>query len=119
LYRRPAHHFTERAMAALTAYPWPGNVRELQNLVERAIIVSRGDVLDSADFEMPGLVAPPPAMPEAAEREQIENALRASRGRVSGADGAAQALGVAPSTLESRIQRLGVDKLAYRRRPNS
>jgi DNA-binding NtrC family response regulator len=108
-----------RALEALTNAAWPGNVRELQNLVERAIIVSRGEVLDSADFEMPGLAAPSPAMPEAAEREQIENALRVSRGRVSGADGAAQALGVAPSTLESRIQRLGVDKLAFRRRPGN
>jgi DNA-binding NtrC family response regulator len=108
-----------RAMEALANASWPGNIRELQNLVERAIIVSRGEVLDSADFEMPGLTAAPPAMPEAAEREQIENALRASHGRISGVDGAAQALGVAPSTLESRIQRLGVDKLAFRRRPGN
>jgi DNA-binding NtrC family response regulator len=106
-----------QAMEVLANASWPGNVRELQNIVERAIILSRGEVLDSADFEMPGLMAAaPPPMSEAAERLQIEDALRASRGRVSGGDGAAQALGVAPSTLESRIQRLGIDKLAFRRR---
>ena len=107
-----------QAMEVLANASWPGNVRELQNIVERAIILSRGEVLDSADFELPGLVAATPPMSEAAERQQIEDALRASRGRISGVDGAAQALGVAPSTLESRIQRLGVDKLAFRRRPN-
>ena len=108
-----------RAMELLANASWPGNVRELQNIVERAIILSRGEVLDRADFELPGLMAAPPPMSEAAERQQIEDALRASRGRISGVDGAAQALGVAPSTLESRIQRLGVDKLAFRRRPSS
>jgi len=108
-----------RAMELLANASWPGNVRELQNLVERAIILSRGETLDRADFELPGLKAEPSSMSEATERQQIEDALRESRGRISGADGAAQALGVAPSTLESRIQRLGVDKLAFRRRPNS
>jgi len=108
-----------RAMEVLANAPWPGNVRELQNIVERAIILSRGEVLDSAHFELPGLEAAPSPISEAAERQQIEDALRASRGRISGVDGAAQALGIAPSTLESRIQRLGVDKLAFRRRPNS
>jgi formate hydrogenlyase transcriptional activator len=108
-----------RAMELLTNASWPGNVRELQNVVERAIILSRGETLDRADFELPGLTAAPSSMSEATERQQIEDALRESRGRISGADGAAQALGVAPSTLESRIQRLGVDKLAFRRRPNS
>jgi formate hydrogenlyase transcriptional activator len=108
-----------RAMEVLANASWPGNVRELQNIVERAIILSRGELLDSPDFELPGLTAATPPMSEAAERQQIEDALRESRGRISGADGAAQALGLAPSTLESRIQRLGVDKLAFRRRPNS
>jgi DNA-binding NtrC family response regulator len=108
-----------QAMELLANASWPGNVRELQNIVERAIILSRGETLDLADFELPGLTAAPPSMSDATERQQIEDALRESRGRISGADGAAQALGVAPSTLESRIQRLGVDKLAFRRRPNS
>jgi len=105
-----------RAMEVLANASWPGNVRELQNIVERAIILSRGEVLGSADFELPSLTTATAPVSDAAERQQIEDALRASRGRVSGVDGAAQALGVAPSTLESRIQRLGIDKLAFRRR---
>jgi formate hydrogenlyase transcriptional activator len=109
----------EPAMAALSAYPWPGNIRELQNAVERAVILARGSVLDLSDFELPGLGSG--SVPAARgrpvdERRQIEGALAASRGRVSGPDGAAAALGVPPSTLESRIRRLQVDKLAFRRR---
>src|SRR4029453_9866476 len=45
----------EAAMAALRAYTWPGNIRELQNVVERAVILARGDVLGLSDFELPGL----------------------------------------------------------------
>jgi formate hydrogenlyase transcriptional activator len=103
------------AMEALLAYAWPGNVRELQNLVERAVILARGQTLEVTDFELPGLQGPAVLSP-ASERQRIEEALRASRGRVSGAEGAAEALGVAPSTLESRIRRLGIDKFAFRPR---
>jgi DNA-binding NtrC family response regulator len=105
-----------QAMEVLASASWPGNVRELQNIVERAIILSRGDVLGSADFELPSLKAVTAPESDALERQQIEDALRAAHGRVSGMEGAAQMLGVAPSTLESRIQRLGIDKLAFRRR---
>ncbi len=110
-----------RAMQALCAYAWPGNVRELQNVVERAVILARRDVLDVADFEIPDLEAgsvraPGPAAHEEAERRRVEDALAASRGRVSGAGGAAEALHLPASTLESRIRRLGIDKLAFRRR---
>ncbi len=104
-----------RAMHALVAYPWPGNVRELQNLVERAVILARQDVLEPADFELPTLGAAPAPASGSDERSRIEDALRRAHGRVSGAGGAAEALGVAPSTLESRIRRLGIDKFAFRR----
>ena len=109
----------ESAMAALCAYPWPGNIRELQNVVERAVILARGSVLGLGDFELPSLRSEPPRPSRAAagdERPQIEEALAASRGRVYGDGGAAEALGVPPSTLESRIRRFGIDKHAFRRR---
>jgi len=105
-----------KALALLTSYGWPGNVRELQNILERAVILCRGELLRDVDLELPSLKAERPAISDASERTRIEEALRASRGRVSGVDGAAQALGVAPSTLESRIQRLGIDKFAFRQR---
>jgi formate hydrogenlyase transcriptional activator len=108
------------AMEILRQYAWPGNVRELQNVVERAVILAHGDELDGQDFELPSLQPTPPAVtpveaPPISARQRIEAALAASRGRVSGPDGAAEALGVAPSTLESRIQRLGIDKHSFRR----
>ena len=109
----------ESAMAALCAYPWPGNIRELQNVVERAVILARGSVLGLGDFELPSPRSEPSRPSRAAagdERLQIEEALAASRGRVYGDGGAAEVLGVPPSTLESRIRRLGIDKHAFRRR---
>ncbi len=109
----------ESAMAALCAYPWPGNIRELQNVVERAVILARGNVLGLRDFELPSLgfdVAEPKHEIPGDERQQIEKALAASRGKVHGAEGAAETLGVPPSTLEARIRRLGIDKHAFRRR---
>jgi formate hydrogenlyase transcriptional activator len=111
----------ESAMAVLCGYQWPGNIRELQNVVERAVILARGSLLGLSDFELPSLAAEPeaPCPPRAGpadERQQIEEALKASRGRVYGDGGAAEALGVPPSTLESRIRRLGIDKHAFHRR---
>jgi transcriptional regulator with GAF, ATPase, and Fis domain len=104
------------AMEVLTAYSWPGNVRELQNLVERAVILAHRDILGTADFELPRLTDATAVVADATETRRIEDALRAARGRVSGLDGAAEALGVPPSTLESRIRRLGIDEHAFRRR---
>jgi hydrogenase-4 transcriptional activator len=51
LYRRPAHHFTERANAAMAAYPWPGNVRELQNLVMTSVLFCDGPEVDVEDLQ--------------------------------------------------------------------
>ena len=105
------HRFTDAEVAALRAYPWPGNVRELEFAVERAMVLS------DASFWM-ALRAAPAATPAAsgravatlddATREHIERALRATEGRIYGADGAARLLGVKPTTLQSRMKKLGV-----------
>ena len=109
-FGRPIASIEVRSMEALCARAWPGNVRELENVIERAVIVARHGVL-KVDHEAAGLVEAPPPV---AERAAIEEALRAARGRVSGANGAARRLGMPASTLEFRIKRLGIDKFRYR-----
>ena len=104
----------------LQSYDWPGNVRELQNVVERAIIVSESDSLDIDErwFSVParhGLTAVPPRPALVArEKDAIEVALMASKGRVSGPFGAAARLGIPSSTLESKIKTLDIDKRRFK-----
>jgi len=99
-----------RTMEALQRYAWPGNVRELRNVIERAIILSPGPILH----------VEPPASPmqenaaemtlEAVERRHIVAVLDQVRWRIRGEGGAAQRLGLKPSTLESRISKLGIKR---------
>jgi len=112
-------------MDRILSYAWPGNVRELQNVIERAAILSEGDVLrvDEPLLGSVGVHASPTAgtpLPDSlrdAERRQIEEALAQTGGRVSGAKGAAAILGIPSTTLESRIKRLGIDKYRFRSVP--
>jgi DNA-binding NtrC family response regulator len=112
-------HIEQQTLAWLQAYPWPGNIRELQNVVERAVILCDGET-----FSVDETWVPPAAsrasqalrMPVSGrlrvdkqqERDLIEAALAASRGRVSGPAGAARTLGIPRQTLESKIRRLGI-----------
>jgi formate hydrogenlyase transcriptional activator len=107
-----------RTLKLLESYDWPGNIRELENVVERAVILSRSGTLRVDRELLPGapLTGDIDVQLQAREREAIESALRASRGRVAGPNGAARRLGLAPSTLDFRIQRLGIDKFHYRAR---
>jgi formate hydrogenlyase transcriptional activator len=107
-----------RTLALLESYEWPGNVRELENVIARAVIVSDGELLQVPPHMLGGGTATQwiDVRLEREEREAIEAALRASRGRVAGPEGAARRLGLPPSTLESRIQRYGVDKHQFRKR---
>jgi formate hydrogenlyase transcriptional activator len=100
-------------MTALTNYHWPGNIRELENLIERAVILSRGPVLEVPLTE---LREPTEQFPdalqtlEANEREHILRALRDSRWILAGPKGAAARLGMKRTTLQSRIQKLGIER---------
>jgi len=116
-FGRAISRIDRRSMKLLEGATWPGNVRELENVIERAIILSRDGVLRIERDALPqaNLAGNMDERLRAQEREAIETALRASRGRVSGPNGAARALGLAPSTLDLRIKSLGIDKFQYRR----
>jgi len=98
------------SMAALLAYPWPGNIRELRNVIERAMILARGSTLH-IKLGHPTLrpqTANTAGTLEEAEREHILRALGRCGWRIRGANAAAELLGVKPTTLESRIKKLGL-----------
>jgi formate hydrogenlyase transcriptional activator len=109
------------ALRRLLAYPWPGNVRELSNVIERAVVLARGPVLDVAPELLPAgvpapagpvrAVAPPPPAGqtlEELERRHIRETLERAAWVIEGARGAAAALGMNASTLRSRMKKLGV-----------
>lgn len=95
-------------MRSLMAYAWPGNVRELRNVIEHAMIISQGDRLE---IERPGNSQSSVMLAgtlEEVERRHIQATLAATGGRIKGAGGAAQRLGLNPSTLYSRMRKLGI-----------
>jgi len=120
---RRSPRLTQAALSQLAAHNWPGNVRELQNVVERAVILSQGRTLDihlqSAPSRAPEVPsAPAPSASQVAtrqewrrqERENIAQALRLTKGKIFGINGAAALLGMKPTTLASRIKTLGIKK---------
>jgi formate hydrogenlyase transcriptional activator len=105
-------HITEEVLEALRSHSWPGNIRELQNILERAMILSSGPVLQIPRGELRQDVRAenPRALQTLAEaqREHITEALRQTGGVIGGRDGAAARMGVPRTTLLYRMQKLGV-----------
>jgi len=101
-------------MDALVNWHWPGNVRELENFVERSVILTDGTALRAplADFRTETTNSPEHSL-ESAEREHIVRVLRESRGMISGPRGAARRLGLKRTTLQSKMQRLGITRADY------
>jgi transcriptional regulator with GAF, ATPase, and Fis domain len=100
----------KRAMDALQRYAWPGNVRELRNILERAVILTSGPTLH---VELPAPVDQQGSTTmtlEEVERRHIIAVLDEVRWRVRGEGGAAQRLGLKPSTLEFRMRKLGIKR---------
>jgi PAS domain S-box-containing protein len=98
------------SIEALKRYDWPGNVRELRNVVERAMIVSRGSTL-KIDKLRPNPVKSSQIEPlDELQRNHIVRALEMTGWRVSGKNGAAEMLKINPKTLESRMRKLGIDR---------
>jgi PAS domain S-box-containing protein len=111
----------KKTLDLLQSYEWPGNIRELQNIIERSVILSAGEVLSIDEMWLSNETTQPASRVEASmplnhdpeprsEREIIEAALARTRGRVSGPSGAAAKLGIPPSTLETRIKALKINK---------
>jgi PAS domain S-box-containing protein len=115
---------TRAQTANLRAYDWPGNVRELKNVIERAVILSTGKVL-RLDLSMPGLIVDIDKVAEVAsgnddvmtdkemrefQKNNIVKALKQSNWKVSGVGGAAELLGIRPTTLADRIRTLKINR---------
>jgi len=112
---------SKRSMELLQSYQWPGNIRELQNLLERSVIICDSENLsvDESWLARRPLSGDPAVQPlsekmAAQEKEMIEAALAASKGRVSGPSGAAARLGIPQSTLDSKIKSLKINKNQFK-----
>jgi PAS domain S-box-containing protein len=115
------------ALDLLRSYDWPGNIRELQNIIERSVILSSGEVVSVDESWLSKETFPPASRVETpihlngtvdprSEQEIIEAALAETRGRVAGPSGAATRLGIPPSTLDHRIKALKINKRQFKYR---
>jgi formate hydrogenlyase transcriptional activator len=107
----------KKALEALQEYSWPGNVRELQNVIERSLIIGETNEfsVDKSWFSSESQPARSSAVDQtSSERTRIEAALAQSNGKISGAHGAAARLDMPPSTLESRIRSLKINKFQFK-----
>jgi transcriptional regulator with GAF, ATPase, and Fis domain len=110
--RRRVDTIPDDVMGALQAHDWPGNVRELENVLQRAIILSKNGVLTAREMWLP---APETSAPETGtlvdvERRHIVRVLSGVRWRIEGVGGGAQILGLKPSTLRSRMAKLRIER---------
>ena len=108
----------DNSMDALKGYSWPGNIRELQNVIERAVINTRGTKLNLADTLEGSIEKIPTKNPNRSlheiERESILKVLEETAWRIEGKHGAADILGLNPSTLRGRMRKFGIRKNSTR-----
>jgi formate hydrogenlyase transcriptional activator len=131
-FGRPTQTISAETMERLVRYPWPGNIRELQNVVERAVVLSRGSALELGRDLLPAVTRPdagpavarqkpelsperpaPPGLSgalEDTERTHILAALERTDGVIEGPRGAAKLLDIHPNTLRSRMDKLGIKR---------
>jgi formate hydrogenlyase transcriptional activator len=118
--RKDIQQVTPAALRQLQAYDWPGNIRELQNVIERAVILTSGTTIDVDAITVTAGLHHRSAMTSSAEtvtlaeaeRNAILAALSGSHWRVSGAGGAAERLGLRPTTLHAKMKKLGIRRPA-------
>ena len=101
---------TSDALESLVCYPWPGNIRELQNFIERAVILTKGDVLQPSALPSHAAASADTVTLADAEREHILNALQETNWVVGGRTGAAARLGVKRTTLISKMRKRGLSR---------
>jgi formate hydrogenlyase transcriptional activator len=99
------------AMKRLSSWHWPGNIRELENFIERSVILTHGTALEAPISELGnnGSTTAGVGTREAGQRDEIVRILKATNGRVAGAEGAAARMGIKRTTLISRMKKLGID----------
>jgi formate hydrogenlyase transcriptional activator len=108
----------KRTLESMQQYSWPGNIRELQNIIERGVILTEGEVFRLDPDILRTSASKESATPPVGQKKmEIEAVLKETRGRISGQEGAAAKLGVAASTLESRIRALKINKHQFRADP--
>jgi transcriptional regulator of acetoin/glycerol metabolism len=108
---KPIEDIADESMSALTEYHWPGNIRELRNVIERAMILSHGPTLSiklGHTTLRPVAVKATAGSLDEAERAIILQAVEQCNWRIRGSNGAAALLDIKPTTLESRIKKLGL-----------
>jgi formate hydrogenlyase transcriptional activator len=110
-FGRTIDWISNRSLQELQRYPWPGNVRELRNLIERELIAAQGQVL-TPRVPQPAAGRTGSARLVDVQTEHIRAVLESCGWRIRGASGAAQRLGIKPTTLESRMARLGIARHA-------
>jgi DNA-binding NtrC family response regulator len=102
--RRIAH----RDMELLKSYTWPGNIRELRNVIEHALIISNSETLELQRLSNAKSQHMTITTLEEMERQHIQTTVNATNGRIKGSGGAAELLGLHPSTLYSRMRKLEI-----------
>jgi len=111
----------KKTIGILASYDWPGNIRELQNVIERSVILSSGEIFSVDEAWLTKETVAPQSRVDGkrqdeprTERAIIEAALAKAKGRISGPSGAAAKLGIPPSTLAHRIKTLKIDKTKFK-----
>ncbi|HEY4108050.1 sigma-54 dependent transcriptional regulator [Puia sp.] len=105
---------SEHVINALQSYSWPGNVRELENIIARTVLLTTGPLVDKVELPFDPVQSPTPGIAVNVktitenERDYIVAILNRCNGKVNGADGAAQLMNIPPSTLKSRMKKLGI-----------
>jgi transcriptional regulator with GAF, ATPase, and Fis domain len=121
LKKHSIHHVksvSPSVLNSLSEYDWPGNIRELEHMIERAVLTNSGNIIDK--LNLPGIKITDTLHPEGTiktidevERDHILFVLKKSKGKVRGYGGAAELLKIPPSTLQSKMKKLGIRKVVY------